>query len=72
MPRNKVSISAPVAHIRRPLSAYGYCGAPAVESTGKPCLECAARVAAYEPQPPIVRWSKDAGKCRDYREVARA
>ena len=58
-----------MVHIRRPLSVYGWCGAPALTTEGKPCLECAIRYAAYKPQPPIVRWSKEAGKCRDYREV---
>ncbi len=42
-------------HIRRPLSAYAHCGAPAIDAPqGLPCPTCAAKRAAHKPQPPIM------------------
>lgn len=73
MADNKVSnaVAGPAAHIRRPLSVYGWCGALALETSGPPCPECCRRHAAYEPQPSIAHASKEAGRCVDYREVGR-
>jgi hypothetical protein len=70
MPRNK----SDAAHIRRPGSAYGWCGAPALGASGTQaiCLECAIRHATYVPQPSIMHVSGAARPCRDYQEAANA
>lgn len=62
-----------IQHIRRPLSAYGFCGKPAVKQANdtRVCRECADIQAAYRPQPPIIPTRAMGPACFDHRADSR-